>query len=202
MAAKTTIKWPFTPGIHAQTETLNAPGKWQILANCTKIRQFLADCTHSENGFYWPLMCSQCLAVPLEARHKVRFERENPFRNFPKKAINGRSGQFMPCVTILLGARLAEMIDLLPAIPGPWTKKVQATLAKRGREQIPLYCTMWDGTGRFQAYMAHFSRFSLIGPERYGTSAAFPACYPLKETVLSCTVLHQALQQTDGTQSS
>ena len=61
MAAKTTIKWPFTPGIHAQTETLNAPGKWQILA----------DCTLFENGFYWPLMRSQCLAVPLEACHKV-----------------------------------------------------------------------------------------------------------------------------------
>src|SRR5271157_2321330 len=70
MAAKTTIKWPFTPGIHAQTETLNAPGKWQILADCTKIRQFLADCTHFENGFYWPPTRSQCLAVPLEACHK------------------------------------------------------------------------------------------------------------------------------------
>ena len=42
-------------------------------------------------------------------------------------------------------------------------------------EQTPLCCTAWDDTGRFQTHMAHFSRFSLIGPGQYGTSAAFPA---------------------------
>src|SRR5579859_4989786 len=45
LTAKTTIKWPFIPDIHAQTETLKAPRKWQFMADCTKIRQILADCT-------------------------------------------------------------------------------------------------------------------------------------------------------------
>ncbi|SRR6266852_8772955 len=54
-------------------------------------------------------------------------------------------------------------------------QEVTGNWQRENIKQTPLCCTVWYDTGLFQTHVAHFSRFSLIGPGRYGTSAAFPA---------------------------
>src|SRR6266550_7305478 len=59
-----------------------------------------------------------------------------------------------------------------PNDPGPVDQEVTGNWQRENIEQPPLCCTMWYCTGLFQTHMAHFSRFLLIGPGRYGTSVA------------------------------
>ena len=81
MAAKESIKWPFPQDIHAQTAESRTTRKWHFLADCTKIRQFLAECAHSENGFRQPLVRFQHLrplySQECEADLSVKTRTEN-----------------------------------------------------------------------------------------------------------------------------